>query len=506
MLASSRVERDELIADVAPVRSTRAYASPPRSARASRRTRRARGPRDSARATRSDARVRLARRRPARYQRVGDVGRDRVAVKRGALHRRAIEAHGFPRARESARASRARPPRSRSSGSSSPAGRAGTKAPVRRASPAHRHTRPTSLRRMRAHQLERIGVALLRHQARAGRRGIAEPHVTERRRRPGDELFGDARGINDGADACVREIERHIAIADRIERVARRTLQSRAPAPPRSRSSGKPEPASAALPSGHERAARVERRREPLGRAHERFAPRREHKGEQHRLRRLPVRAAREHRLRRGARRQPARRAPRDGVRHAARRRGRGRARRAAASSRPDRCGCARRAATRRRRRQARARARRSHRGRPPHRSRARRPRTCRRRSRLRPQRSAARNDALVRGAMILPPSSASTCAERARTSNGASTRSSSSDEPKASSCASARGRKATAPLKCGHCRGSRSRVCAARAKASSGRACSAMNPLAARWSKASRRAVGRELLVVERERRARRR
>ena len=79
---------------------------------------------------------------------------------------------------------------------------------------------------VRAHEFERIGIPLLRHEARAGRRGIVEPRVAERGRAPDHELFARARRGTERARHGVQEVERHVAIADRIERVARRRREA----------------------------------------------------------------------------------------------------------------------------------------------------------------------------------------------------------------------------------------------------------------------------------------
>ena len=256
--------------------------------------------------------MRLARRRPACYQLVGDVGRDRVSFKRRALHRRGNEAHGFPRTGKSAqRCDRVLRDRDRLALRHLQIALVGRRQSAERSQ--RTGIRSHQLGRMRAHQLERIGVALLRHQTRSGRRGITEPHVAIRRNRPGDELLGDARGIHDGAHACVREIERRVAIADRIERVAGRTCKAE-----RLRRTVAIERQARACKRGTSQGARKSRRasdaREALGRAHKRFAPRHEHEGQEHRLRGLAMRAACEHRLRPALAGSPSDERRRDGV------------------------------------------------------------------------------------------------------------------------------------------------------------------------------------------------
>ena len=213
---------------------------------------------------------------------------------------------------------------------------------------------------------------------------VAKPNVTVCRRRPGDQLFGDTRRINDGADACVSEIERRISVSDCVQRVARRRIKTeracRAASVERQARTGERGAAERAVPARlHIYGSEAPRRQ------YERLAPRCEHEGEQHRLCRLTMRARGKNRLRveldARARNDQLRRRSRASSRAAE---PRGRGRRARVSSRLDRYGCVRRVAIRRPVRRARERGHRLRRECPPRRARAHRMRTHRRRSRFR--------------------------------------------------------------------------------------------------------------------------
>ena len=299
------------------------------------------------------------------------------------------------------------------------------------------------------HQFERIGIFLLRHQARAGGGRVAEPRVAERRRRPQHELFAGARRRNDGARRGMQ--------AGRARRRDRRPCRARCATVRRSPVRAPPRRGRAAATSRPARPNRADRSA-PRPRATRAKAPRRAHealrggvepKRQRHRLRRLPMRRCRQQRavLERGGRahlrrrwrdRERQRRAAFGPIARVEQQRGRDLIVAAAA-------GVQRRTGDPVR---VRARVRRSRRGRP-RTSPAARERDERAVGDLTRRRRRARR-AVRRAATPTssPPSaSAVTCAREQRTSNGASTRSSSSEEPKASSAASGAPAKPSAPL-----------------------------------------------------------
>ncbi len=149
--------------------------------------------------------------------------------------------------------------------------------------------RPDRPRARSADEFERIGIAFLRHEARPGRGGVVEPNVAERGRCPDDELFARARGGDRRAHHRVEQIEHDVAVADRVERVARRggeTEHTRCGvAIERKRRSGQRGAAERAEARrvGHDGDEAFRRAREAL---RQRVEPQREQDG----LRRLPVR------------------------------------------------------------------------------------------------------------------------------------------------------------------------------------------------------------------------
>ena len=196
-----------------------------------------------------------ARRHALRDQRIGDVGRDRVTVERagGHLSRTNVTAS---KARANASSVRSASStiamiwllvtcRSRWYDGASPQSVA--------SAPAYA---PDRRRRASAHELERIGIALLRHQARTGRRRVAEAYVTVCGRRPGDQFLGRC-ATRRSSRARTRARDRAPRRGCRSHRARCATAQrSRVHRPRAVRSSGRLEPASAPLPSGAGRAPR----------------------------------------------------------------------------------------------------------------------------------------------------------------------------------------------------------------------------------------------------------
>ncbi len=76
------------------------------------------------------------------------------------------------------------------------------------------------------HQFERIGVAFLRHQTRTGARFVSQRYVPEVRRVPDHDLFTKPRSRNERANARVREIQCRVAVADRVQSIARRRSEA----------------------------------------------------------------------------------------------------------------------------------------------------------------------------------------------------------------------------------------------------------------------------------------
>ena len=151
-----------------------------------------------------------------------------------------------------------------------------------------------------AHELGRVGVALLRHDRGAGGEGVGEPHEAELRRRPQHDLLGEAREVH-GADRGRGErLEHEIAVGDGIERVRGRPVEAERrrghEAVDRERGAGERRGAERALV---EAPARVG---EAPAVAGEHLDIGEEMVAEGHRLRRLQMREARHHAGREGER------------------------------------------------------------------------------------------------------------------------------------------------------------------------------------------------------------
>ena len=195
----------------------------------------------------------VAERQPQHpHQPVGEIGRGGEA---GAGQPRA-SARGRPSCRAPCRPSRrATAPRRRRRRTPAPCPPA---CPWRRpaAGPSARSAAPTSAPMIApglgAHQLGRVGVALLRHDRAAGGEGVRQPDEAERRastrsRSPRRGATGARREIA----AARQELQREVAVRHGVERVGASAGRSPAPARSCARSIGNEVPASAAAPSGH---------------------------------------------------------------------------------------------------------------------------------------------------------------------------------------------------------------------------------------------------------------
>ena len=72
-----------------------------------------------------------------------------------------------------------------------------------------------------AHELQRIGVLLLRHQAAAGRGRVRELEEAELLRREEDEVLGDPAQVHHAERRGVEERRDEVAIAADVDAVAR---------------------------------------------------------------------------------------------------------------------------------------------------------------------------------------------------------------------------------------------------------------------------------------------
>ena len=77
-----------------------------------------------------------------------------------------------------------------------------------------------------ADQLGGVGVALLRHDRRAGREGIAELDKAKLRRDPQDDLFRQTRQVHRADARCRQGLQRKISGRDTVERIGRRPIKA----------------------------------------------------------------------------------------------------------------------------------------------------------------------------------------------------------------------------------------------------------------------------------------
>ena len=96
---------------------------------------------------------------------------------------------------------------------------------------------PSSARRRAARELERVGIPLLRHHARARRERVAELHEAELARAVEDQVFGEAREVRADQRAREQHLGDEVAIADGVDASSARARRSRGfPAAARARS------------------------------------------------------------------------------------------------------------------------------------------------------------------------------------------------------------------------------------------------------------------------------
>ena len=120
---------------------------------------------------------------------------------------------------------------------------------------------------MAAHQLGRVGIALLRHDRRAGREAVGQRDEAERLARPEDELLGQPRQMQRALGRRPSDSRARSRGRRRCRASWRSAGRSRARSAVASRSIGKQVPASAAAPSGHSFSRARARRRSASGRA-----------------------------------------------------------------------------------------------------------------------------------------------------------------------------------------------------------------------------------------------
>ena len=77
-----------------------------------------------------------------------------------------------------------------------------------------------------AHQLGRIGVALLRHDRGAGGELVGEAHEAELRRHPQHDLLGEAREVHGRDRRRGQRLQHEVAVGDGVERVGRRPVEA----------------------------------------------------------------------------------------------------------------------------------------------------------------------------------------------------------------------------------------------------------------------------------------
>ena len=78
-----------------------------------------------------------------------------------------------------------------------------------------------------AHQLHRVGILFLRHQARAGGDGIAQLKKAELSCRVKNYVFGEPREMHHDERCGAREFDAEITIADCVQAVARNSVEAK---------------------------------------------------------------------------------------------------------------------------------------------------------------------------------------------------------------------------------------------------------------------------------------
>ena len=79
---------------------------------------------------------------------------------------------------------------------------------------------------LRAHQLGGIGIALLRHDRRAGGEGIGKRNKADQRRAPHDDLLGKPRKMYGGEGGRGKRLEHEIPIRYRVDRVRHWSIET----------------------------------------------------------------------------------------------------------------------------------------------------------------------------------------------------------------------------------------------------------------------------------------
>ena len=155
-------------------------------------------------------------------------------------------------------------------------------------------------RALSAGQLEQVGIALLREQARAGGEAVGRGEPAERRRAEEHEVFPDPRQVHAHEPGGVQVLEREVAVAYSVQRVHGQARE----AEPRGQRRAIVAKRRARNGAGSERqpVRPLARFGEALLVAGERFHVRQPPMGEPHRLRRLEVRVRRAREVARRAR------------------------------------------------------------------------------------------------------------------------------------------------------------------------------------------------------------
>ena len=92
--------------------------------------------------------------------------------------------------------------------------------------PDERRQRARDPRRLRPQQLGRVGVLLLRHDARAGGEVVGGLAEAELLARPEHDLAAEPREVGRADGGRVEVVEREVAVGDRVDRVRRRRLEA----------------------------------------------------------------------------------------------------------------------------------------------------------------------------------------------------------------------------------------------------------------------------------------
>ena len=157
-----------------------------------------------------------------------------------------------------------------------------------------------------AHQFRHVRVLLLRHDRAAGAEAVRDAHEAEARAHPEDQFLGEARQVHHDERGAGGELDREVAVGDRVQRVRRDVLEAQLARDPLAvdREGGAGERRRAQRQHVHAPAAVGEPRAVAL--EHRRVGEQVVAEGD--RLRDLQVREAGHHQRRRGA--PPARAAP----------------------------------------------------------------------------------------------------------------------------------------------------------------------------------------------------